>query len=107
MQGVQPNANAKPSKKPLNTPAKGPDLRSWSVRLPRVRKCMSRFSQRVSVGPARKISETEISCCGVTGSGSKPLQMTRLVAASSKPTIRPTRTGIRLSTPIRESRKER
>src|SRR5271167_1017582 len=104
MQGVQPNANAKPSRKPLRTPANGPaSVSSW-VWPPRLRKCMSRLSQRVSIGPARKMSETEINCAGPKNRGeSSPrrIQITNPAKASSAPTIIPARTGIFPSTPIK------
>ena len=49
MQGVHPNANAKPRRKPLQMPGC----------LPPLRKCTSRLSQRVSAGPKNPITESE------------------------------------------------
>ena len=64
MQGVQPKANAKPSRKPLSELANGPLSARPAFVPPRLRKCRSRLSQRVRLGPARKISDTAISSAG-------------------------------------------
>src|ERR1700687_115592 len=50
MHGVQPKANAKPSKKPLNMPG---------FLLVLLRKCTSRFRKRVKAGPKKPIKERE------------------------------------------------
>src|SRR6267143_291315 len=49
IQGVQPKANAKPRKKPLQTPGCVDLLRRWT----------SRLSQRAMAGPKKPMSESE------------------------------------------------
>src|SRR5580692_8350379 len=104
MHGVQPKANAKPSRKPLTTPAKGPASEFSSAWPPRLRKCTSRLSQRVSMGPARKISDTEINCAGPNDreeSSPERIQIATPANASNAPTTTPAWTGIRPSRPIK------
>ena len=64
MHGVHPKANAKPSRKPLSELANGPLSVRPAFVPPRLRKCRSRLSQRVRLGPARKISDSAISSAG-------------------------------------------
>src|SRR5207245_10072327 len=52
MQGVQPKANAKPRKKPLQTPGCAMLPRRWT----------SRLSQRAIEGPKKPMSESEKKC---------------------------------------------
>jgi len=63
-----------------------------------------RKSKRVSSGPARKINDTEMNCAGPNNRGAfspKRIQIAKPPIASSAPTTRPERTGIRPSRPIK------
>src|SRR5260370_11133242 len=65
---------------------------------------MSRLSHRGSIGPARKMSETEINGAGPKNWGASApmrIQITNPANASSAPTTIPARTGIFPSTPIK------
>ncbi len=71
---------------------------------------MSRFSQRVSEGPARKISETEISCGAPNHTGVWSANRTATstpIAARMAPVSKPQRTGMRPSQPIKCNPKRR
>src|ERR1700741_1957171 len=97
MQGVQPNAKAKPMRKPLKAPGWPPSLRKWT----------SRLSQRVSEGQKKKLSEREKKSMAFNQPPKSPGCSVRASpAATSRPPIsKPVRIVIFESQPTRCSPK--
>src|SRR5260370_6041253 len=83
MHGVQPNANANPSRNPLQIPGCAAELR----------KCTSRFSQRASAGPKNPIIESERKCTAPSPANSGPwwISATTPSATRTAPRIIPDR----------------
>src|SRR6266699_4864351 len=102
--GSPAKSEGKAEQKAASNARKGSEARSCWLWPPRLRKWMSRLSQRVSTGPTRKISETEINCAGPNPQISFPPSQIHTAAASASstpPITRPPRTGMRPSQPMR------
>ena len=99
MQGVQPKANAKPSRKPLQSPG--------CVML--LRRCTSRFSQRAKAGPKNPINESEKKCMALSPANSGPCRSSAATprAARITPRITPMRNLSLMSAPMRCKPKRR